>query len=210
LGHFGFKKSYDVLQHDYYWPNMRKDLFEAYIPTCIDCQCNKGQTTKPIGPLHPLPIPDQCGDLIVIDFIGPCPWDDRFHCIVTITDCLGADIQIASTHMDISAEHFAAQFFNLWYCENGLPLNIVSDRDKLFVSKFWKALMKLTRVKLKMSSAYHLETDSSSEHFNKSAVQSVRYHMEHNQTGWVKALPLVHFNLMNTMNISTGFLPFQL
>ena len=28
--------------------------------------------------------------------------------------------------------------------------------------------------------------------------------------GWVKALPLVRFNLMNTVNVSSGFSPFQL
>ena len=136
LGHFSFEKSYDVLRHDYYWSNMHKNLSKAYIPACIDCQHNKGQTTKPVSPLHPLLVPDQRGDSIAIDFIGPCPRDDGFDCIVTITDRLGADIQITPTHMDISAECFTAQFFNLWYCENGLPLDIVSDCDQLFISKF--------------------------------------------------------------------------
>lgn len=210
LGHFGFEKSYAALRDDYYWPNMRKDLSEAYIPACVDCLRSKDRTCKPTGPLHPLPIPDARGDSIAIDFIGPCPRDDGFDCIVTITDRLGADIRIAPTHMDISAERFAAQFFDLWYCENGLPLNIVSDRDKLFVSKFWRALTKLTGIKLKMSSAYHPETDGSSERSNKSVVQCLRYHVERNQTGWVKALPMVRFHLMNTVNTSTGFSPFQL
>jgi hypothetical protein len=170
----------------------------------------KAPTTKPTGPLHPLPIPDVRGDSIAIDFMGPCPCDNGFDCIVTITDRLGSDIRIAPTHMDISAERFATQFFDLWYCENGLRLNIISDRDKLFVSKFWKALMKLTGVKLKMSSACHPETDGSSGRSNKTVVQCLRYHVARNQTGWVKALPLVHFNIMNTVNSSTGFSPFQL
>ena len=105
-----------------------------------------------------------------------------------------------------TAERFMAQFFNLWYCENGLPLDIVSECDKLFISKFWR----VTGIKLKMSSAYHPETDRSSERSNKTVMQCLGYHVEQNQMGWVKALPLVHFNLMNTVNISTGFSPFQL
>ena len=126
------------------------------------------------------------------------------------TDCLSSDIRIVPTHMNISAERFAAQFFDLWYCENGLPLNIVSDRDKLFVSKFWKALTRLTGIKLKMSSTYHPETDGCSECSNKTMIQCLRYLVKCNQTGWVKALPLVRFNIMNTVNSFTGFLPFQL
>ena len=38
LGHFGFDKSYASLRNAYYWPNMQRDLEEAYIPACIDCQ----------------------------------------------------------------------------------------------------------------------------------------------------------------------------
>jgi Integrase zinc binding domain len=180
LGHFGFEKSYASLRDSYYWPHMRSDLQSAYIPSCITCQRDKGRTAKPAGPLHPLPIPEQRGDSIAINFIRPLPLDNGYDCIVTITDRLGADIRIAATHSTITAERFATQFFNLWYCENGLPLNIVSNRDKIFISKFWKALTKLAGIKLKMSSAYHPETDGSSECSNKSAIQSLRFHVEHN------------------------------
>ena len=199
-----------MLHSDYYWPNMQHDLFEAYIPVCVECQWNKSLMMKPTGPLHPLPILDQWGNSITIDFIGPCPHNNNFDCIVTITDHLGSDIHVAPMHMDILAEHFSVEFFDLWCCENGLPLNIVSNQDKLFVSKFWKVLVKLTGMKLKMSSAYHLEMDGSSERSNMSIMQCLQYHVEHNQTSWVRALPLVCFNIMNTVNSSMGFSPLQL
>ena len=92
LGHFGFVKSYTSLRDSYYWPNMRSDLQNSYLPACIDCQRDKGRTSKPTGPLHPLPIPDRRGDSIAIDFIGPLPLDDGFDTIITITDRLGSDI----------------------------------------------------------------------------------------------------------------------
>src|SRR5882762_4307591 len=108
LGHFGFEKSYAALCDAYYWPNMQHDLLEAYIPACTDCQRNKGHTSKPPGPLHPLPIPDASRDSIALDFIGPCPMDDGFDCIVTITDRLGSDIGIAPTRITITAKRFDA------------------------------------------------------------------------------------------------------
>jgi len=91
-----------------------------------------------------------------------------------------------------------------------LPSETVSDQDKLFVSRFWKALHKLTGVKLKLSMAYHPETGGSSEHTNKTVNQSLRYHVEQNQLCWVHALPRIQFDLMNTVNKSMGFMPFQL
>ena len=138
------------------------------------------------------------------------PEDKGFDYILTITDRLGSDLQIIPTTTNITAEELAEIFFDKWYCENGLPMDIVSDRDKLFMSKFWKALLKLTGVKLKVSTAYHPETDGSSERSNKTVIQSLRFHVDRNQSGWIRALPRIRFNIMNTVNKSTGFTPFQL
>jgi hypothetical protein len=123
---------------------------------------------------------------------------------------LGSDIRIIPTTCSLTAQELAEIFFHEWYCENGLPLEIVSDRDKLFVSHFWKALHELTGVKLKMSSSYHPETDGASERSNKTVIQCVRFAVERDQRGWAKTLPKVRFDIMNTVNVSTGYSPFQL
>ena len=210
LGHFGAEKSYANLRSAYYWPRMRAELEGAYIPGCDACQRNKSSTTRPTGPLHPLPVPDNRGDSVAIDFIGPIPEDDGYDCIVTMTDRSGSDIQVVPTRTDISAEDFAQLFFDHWYCENGLPLEIISDRDKLFISRFWRRLAKISGVKLGMSTAFHPETDGASERTNKTVNQCLRYHVTRNQKGWVRALPRVRFAIMNTVNKSTGFSPFHL
>jgi hypothetical protein len=209
-GHFGSEKSYASLRDHYYWPNMRRDLELGYIPSCPECQRNKSRTTKPPGPLHPLPIPDSRGDSVALDFIGPLPIDEGHDCILTITDRLNSDIRIIPTSTKLTAAELASLFFNEWYCENGLPLEIISDRDKLFTSKFWTALHALTGVKLKLSTAFHPQTDGASERTNKTVIQALRYHVRRNQKGWVRALPKIRFDIMNSVNSSTGFTPFQL
>ena len=210
LGHFGFEKSYTFLRDAYYWPNMRKELNSLYIPSCESCQRNKSPTTRPAGPLHPLPIPERRGEVVTIDFVGPLPPDCGFDAICTATDPLGADLRVWATRTDITAEEFAVQFFDNWYCENGLPLRIVSDRDKLFTSAFWSALHNLSGVKLKLSTAFHPQTDGSSERTNKTVVQALRYHVARNQRGWARALPRVRFAIMSAVNASTGVSRFQL
>ena len=210
LGYFGFDKTYGSLHDSFYWPNMRKELESAYVPGCIECQHNKSTTSKPIGLLHPLPVPDTCRDSVAIDFIGLLPHNEGYDMTVTFTNCLGADVQVLPCTTTTTAKELAHIFFDNWYCDNGLPLDIISDRDKLFVSKFWKALHILTGMKIKMSLSYHPETDGASKHTNKTVNQMLRYHVECNQLGWVHTLPLVRFNIMNTINKSTGFLPFQL
>lgn len=111
LGHFGADKSYAALRGAYYWPNMRCDLEKAYLPSCTDCLRNKSHTTKPPGPLHPLPIPDKHGDSVAIDFIGPLLPDSSHDCIISMTDHLNSDICIILSSLHITAEEFALIFF---------------------------------------------------------------------------------------------------
>jgi hypothetical protein len=47
---------------------------------------------KPVGPLHPLPVPDHRGDSVAIDFIGPLPVKQGYNCIMTMTDRLSTNI----------------------------------------------------------------------------------------------------------------------
>jgi hypothetical protein len=189
---------------------MRRDLENAYIPSCTKCQRNKTQTLKPTGPLHPLPVPDDRFDSVTLDFIGPLPEENGKDTILIMTDPLGADICIAGTHSSYTAAQVAMVLFNKWYCENGLMLNQVSDRDALFTAKLWTALHKLTGIKLKMSTSYHPKTDVSNERTNKTMNQAIRYHVDNNQKGWLAKLPCIRFAMMNTINTSTGFSGFQL
>ena len=83
--------------------------------------------------------------------------------ICSMTDHLGLDIQLILTLSTLTADSMALLFFNHWYCENGLPLTVVCDCDKLSMLCFWKAVHKLISVSIKMSSAYHPETDGALE-----------------------------------------------
>ena len=46
---------------------------------------------------------------------------------------------------------------------HGVPLCIVSDRDLRFTSDFWKILQEALGSKLRLSSAYHPQTDCHTE-----------------------------------------------
>jgi len=103
---------------------------------------------------------------------------------MTITDRLGAaDIRLVPCQATNTAAEVAQLFFNHWYCENRLPLKIITDRDRLFMSHFWKELHKIMGVKLKMSSTYHLETDGATERTNKTVNQMLRFHVNRQQKG---------------------------
>ena len=72
---------------------------------------------------------DWRGDSVAMDFISPLPLDNNFDCILSITDPLKSDIHIIPTCTDISADELALLFFDHWYCENVLPLEIIFNHS---------------------------------------------------------------------------------
>ena len=145
-------------------------------------------------------------DSIPLQLISSPHW--HLMMATTMTDRLGADIQIVPCKTNMTAEEFMSVFFNQWYCKNRCLSEIISNWYKLFISKFWHVLMKLTRIKHKLMTAYYPQIDSASESSNKTVIQCLWFHVEWNQHGWAHALPKVRFHMMNTINASAGLTPF--
>lgn len=60
----------------------------------------------------------------------------------------------------------AHAFMDHIYKLHGMPLTIVTDRDRIFTSNLWQALFRLSGTKLHMSTAYHPQTDGQTERVN--------------------------------------------
>ena len=61
--------------------------------------------------------------------------------------------------MDKLAELYVREVVRL----HGVPESIVSDRDRRFTSRFWQSLQAALGTQLRMSSAYHPQTNGQSE-----------------------------------------------
>lgn len=64
------------------------------------------------------------------------------------------------------AEELAYAIIKVIVSQHGLPRKIISDRDKLFTSKFWNSLTAQLGVKRKLSIVYHPEIDGQTERMN--------------------------------------------
>ena len=119
-------------------------------------------------------------------------------------------VEIIPSHTTYKAQDMAELMFESVYKHHGLPKTIVSDRDVLFTSTFWKHLNTLIGIKLKMSSAYHPQTDGATERANRTITQMLRQCINPNQKDWVSKLPTIQFAINSARSESTGYAPFFL
>jgi hypothetical protein len=73
---------------------------------------------------------------------------------------------------------------------HGISMSIVSDRDKVFASSFWSELFKLLKTKLKLSSAYHPQSDGQTERVNQCLKMFLRCAVQATPIQWTKWLAL--------------------
>jgi len=110
----------------------------------------------------------------------------------------------------LSVADIAEVMFNRVYKHHGMPAHIVSDRDTLFTSTFWKKLNDLTGVELRMSPSFHPQSDGATERANRTMTQMLRQCVSPHQRDWVTKLPAIEFAINSARSATTGYAPFVL
>ncbi|KAF1324825.1 reverse transcriptase, partial [Globisporangium splendens] len=205
-GRLGREKTFLSLSRDYYWPHMYKWV-RKYVRTCEICQ-----RVKPSGstqaPLRSLAVPSDSWKSVSMDFIFGLPRDTHGrNGILVLVDRFSKMVHLAPVSDKISAEKTAEVFVDVVFRLHGLPVEIVSDRDTRFTSKFWRALFGLLDTKLSMSTAAHPETDGQTERVNR-VLEDVLRSYATSFKEWSEYLPLAEFVLNNSTHVSTGHSPF--
>jgi hypothetical protein len=88
----------------------------------------------------------------------------------------------SSTPEHVYAPQVAQLFHSNCYRHHGIPHEIISDRDPLFMSKFWTPLFNMLHVKLRPYSAYHPKTDGQTEVVTLKVEEILRCFVNHHQS----------------------------
>lgn len=102
-----------------------------------------------------------------MDFITHLPPSKGKTTIWVVIDRLTKFAHFIALPPQYSAVTLAPVFLTEKYHLHGMPKTIVSNRDRVFVSKFWLELFKLSGTKLAFSSANNPETDGQTEVTNR-------------------------------------------
>ena len=91
------------------------------------------------------------------------------------------------------ALHVAKLFVKEIFRLHGMPKSIVCDHDSKFTSNFWQATFQSIGTELRMSTAFHPQTDGETERVNRVLEDMLRMYVSERQNNWVDYLSLVEF-----------------
>ena len=133
-----------------------------------------------------------------MDFVTHLPWTSWKHDAVwVIVDRLTKSAHFLVMRMTFTLEEFSKLYIQEIVLLHGVPVSIVSDRDPRFTVEFWKSFQRAMGTQLRMSTAFHSQTDDRSERTIQVLEDMQRACVLDLKGSWEEHLPLVEFTYNN-------------
>src|SRR6266542_6843700 len=141
-----------------------------YVKTCDDCQQRGGLQKNNVIHLIPAKAPFQ---RIGIDIVGLLTITRRGnHYIVMVIDYF-TKWSIAKALKEATAKAISKFIYQKIICEHRCPEVLQSDQETHFVNRVIEDLMKKFRIKHRLSSPYHPQTNGLVERFNQTLCEKL-------------------------------------
>lgn len=128
------------------------------VAKCFTCQHIKSISKAPVELLQPIKSPYQVWEDVSMDFVVHLPTLNN-NIVITVIVGRFSKAGHFMLHTHFSATK-AAEVLTITICKlHGYHRSIISDKDTIFLSSFWRILLKLNGTKLRMSTADHPQID---------------------------------------------------
>jgi len=192
---------------NYWWPGISKYVLN-YVDGCDVCQRGKSFPEMPAGKLMPNPIPNTPWMDISIDFIMGLPEVQGYNAILVICNRFTKQVHIIPTTKETNSLGLVHLYQDHIWKLHGLPNMVISDCGPQFALGFMKELNKILGISIRLSTAYHPQTDGQTERMNQELEQYLRMFMDYCQTNWPEWLAIAKFSYNNKIQKSTKTSPF--
>jgi len=157
----------------------------------------------------PNTIPEKPWSHILADFITKLLLAQGYDVILVVCDQFSKMAHFIATMEKTSAEGLARLFQDHIWKLHGLLESIISDRGVQFAAGMMKELNNLLGIQMKLSTAYHPQTDGQTERINQELEQYLRVFISHRQEQWPDWLGMAEFAYNNKVHAATKISPFK-
>ena len=177
IDHFDFDKIFELLQRKYYWIDCDKQTNE-YVKICDICQRIKAFRHKSYDKLSFLSISKNFWKKIIWNFITELSSNKRKKIVydfifVIMNRCIKM-IKYISIIVKCDSAKLTKIFFEKIVFNFDMFINIMSDRNSIFTSVFWSVLCYYSKIKRRLSTAFHSQTNDLIERQNQVFEQYLR------------------------------------
>ena len=152
---------------------------DRFINNCHTCKKSRMPRDKIPGFLHSSPIAVRPFDSVTIDFHSLPKDRHGYDNVFMVVDQLGKRHFSLPYRKNINTKQAATLYYRYIYRMYRAPLTITSDRGPQFMSYFINELYHLISVKIKLSTAYHPQTNGQTKIINQIINQRLRPFITH-------------------------------
>ena len=193
---------------NYWWPGVTRDVGK-YMERCDLCQRMKNRMEEPARKLKLSKVLQKMWMHLTVDFIMKLPAVAGKDVILVICDRLSKMTHFVATIEGILVEGLARLLQdNIWKL-HGLLESVVSDRGPQFIAELTKKLNRMLGIKVKLSTAFHPQTNGQTERMNQELEQYLRFFIKHRQKDWPEWLAVAEFVINNKVHMVTKVSPFM-
>jgi len=144
-GHCGKEKTYQSIIRNYWFPTMRKRVYD-YVDNCFKCIMSNDSTNRFEKELSLYPLPTVPMNIIHIDHFGPLQeTEQRYKHVLVIVDSFTRFTWLRAVKSTTSRE--TIEHLRNIFSEYGNPTTIVIDRGTAFTSKEFALFISQTLIK---------------------------------------------------------------
>jgi hypothetical protein len=208
IGHPGVGNTYEQVIRKYWWTGMRR-MIKRYVKNCNTCRRINPVCHLLYRYLRPLQVPERRWQHISMDFITGLTRSGDHDSILVVVCRLSKMAHFLPTTMDgCDAPEVVRLFRDYIFRLHRFPETSVSDRGSVFVSEFFRAFARLTKLQLRYSISFHPQMDRQTERVNAILEQYIRRYCLYQQDNWNELLARAEFAYNNSMLSSTRLTPF--
>ena len=187
---------------------------KAYVQTCNVCQRIKVFKYKFYEKLSFLFVSEVSWKKFFMNLIIDLSSSKRenvvYDAILVIVDKCTKMIKYLSMIIKIDVAKLTNLFFEKIVLHFDIPANIINDRDSLFINAFWSALCYHVKIKRRLSTVFHSQTNEQITKQNQILKHYLRSYVDAKQTEWANLLSLTKFAYNNFTHAFVNASPFYL